>query len=72
MNKVNLKNIVWKEEKHYVSLNLNTGVSSFGDTRKEALLALREALELYFEDVPPAKVQKIERPDIIASVFEYA
>ena len=72
MNRVNLKNIVWKEGECYVSLNLNTGVSSFGDNRKEALEALHEALELYFEDVPPSKIQKVERADIVPSVFEYA
>lgn len=48
MHKINLKNIVWKEGKYYVSWNLNTNVSSFGDTKKEALESLEEALELYF------------------------
>ncbi|TRZ77890.1 hypothetical protein D4R87_01855 [bacterium] len=48
-HKINLKNVVWKEEKSYVSWNLNTGISSFGDTKKEALNAIQEALELYFE-----------------------
>lgn len=72
MTKVNLKNIVWKEGKHYVSWNLNTGVSSFGDSKKEALLMLQEALELYFEDVSLSKAQKIEKLDIVPSVFVYA
>jgi len=51
MRKINLKNVIWKEGKYYVSWNLNTGVSSFGDTRKEALESLEEALALYFEDI---------------------
>lgn len=72
MAKINLKNIVWKEGNQYVSWNLNTGVSSFGDTKKEALAMLQEALELYFEDAPVSKIQKIERPDIVPSVMEYA
>lgn len=72
MRKIGLKNVVWKEGDQYVSWNLNTGVSSFGDTKKEALVMLREALELYFEDMPLSKIQKIERPDIVPSVFEYA
>ena len=38
MNKINLKNVVWKEGKDYISWNLNTGIASFGDTKKEALL----------------------------------
>jgi len=49
MNRINLKNSVWKEGKHYVAWNLNTSVSSFGETKKEALECLEEALELYFE-----------------------
>ena len=72
MSKINLKNIVWKEGKHYVSWNLNTGVSSFGDTKKEAIEALSEALELYFEDMPVSKATKVERIDVVPLVFNYA
>jgi len=72
MRKIDLKNIIWKEGKHYVSWNLNTGVSSFGASRKEALAMLHEALELYFEDTLITKVQKVERPDIVPMTFEYA
>ena len=72
MSRINLKNVVWKEGSQYVSWNLNTGVSSFGDTKKEALEALQEAIELYFEDVPLSKAQKIERIDIVPAVLEYA
>ncbi|MBU1137061.1 type II toxin-antitoxin system HicB family antitoxin [Patescibacteria group bacterium] len=49
MQKINLKNVVWKEGKYYVSWNLNTKISSFGNTKKEALESLKEALELYKE-----------------------
>ena len=45
-----LKNVVWKESEHYVAQSLNVDVSSFGATKAEALVNLREALELYFED----------------------
>jgi predicted RNase H-like HicB family nuclease len=48
MRKINLKNVVWKEGKYYVAQCLNVDVSSFGKTKKEALSALEEALELYF------------------------
>jgi len=65
MTKVNLKNVVWKEGKSYVAWNLNTAISSFGDTRKEALDSLQEALELYFEDRPLSKVNEVNRPDIV-------
>lgn len=72
MNKINLKNVVWKEGKHYVSWNLNTGVSSFGDTKKEALESLKEALELHLEDIPAAKVIKVERPGLSSLQFRHA
>ncbi len=41
--------VVWKEQQHYVSQCLNVDVSSFGDTRQEAMRNLKEAVELYFE-----------------------
>jgi len=72
MRKIDLKNVVWKEGKHYVAWNLNTAVSSFGDTKKEALNSLEEALELYFEDVPVTKISKVERPDLVPLQFKYA
>ena len=65
MRKIDLKNVVWKEGKHYVAQCLNVDVSSFGKTRNEALKALDEALELYFEDVRYPKVTKIEKPELV-------
>ncbi len=50
MSRTTLKNLVWKEGKHYVARCLNVEVSSFGQTRKEALANLDEAIDLYFED----------------------
>ena len=72
MQKITLKNVIWKEGKDYVSWNLNTGVSSFGDTKKEALDSLQEALELYFEDVPYSKAVKVERADIVPLELQHA
>ena len=51
MRTTNLKSVVWKEGKYYVGWNLNTAISSFGETKKDALNSLAEALELYIEDV---------------------
>lgn len=65
MRKIDLKNVVWKEEKYYVARCLNVEVSSFGKTKKEALANLDEALELYFEDVQTVKIPKIERAELI-------
>lgn len=72
MKKIHLKNVVWKEGDHYVSRNINTNVSSFGSTKKEALEALQEALELYFEDVPVSKITKVERLAVVPMEFKYA
>ena len=73
MTKMNLKNIVWKEGKYYVTQCLNVDVSSFGATKKEALMNLTEALELYFEGNKKASsFIKIERPEIVAQQFLYA
>ncbi len=51
MDLTKFKNVVWKEGEHYVAQSLNVDVSSFDDTKEGALKNLREALELYFEDV---------------------
>ncbi len=69
MRKIGLKNVVWKEDKYYVAWNLNTAVSSFGKTRKEALASLKEALELHLEDIPFSKIHKVERPDLVPLAF---
>ena len=65
MIKLNLKNIVWKEGKYYVTQCLNVDVSSFGKTRKEALRNLDEALELYFEDIKAPHITKVEKPEVV-------
>ena len=72
MRKIDLKNVVWKEGKYYVAWNLNTAISSFGETKKEALESLQEALELHLEDTPHAKINKVERSDILPLIFKYA
>lgn len=66
MNIAALKNVVWKEGKHYVAQSLNVDVSSFGNTKKEALKNLREALELYFEDAPTDAASTVEEPEIVS------
>jgi len=50
MRKIDLKSVVWKEGKYYVSQCLNVDVSSFGKTREEALKYFQDALRLYFRD----------------------
>lgn len=70
--KINLKNLVWKEGKYYVSQCLNVEVSSFGTTKKEALANLNEALELYFEDTKHPQINPISHPEIFDFPFSYA
>lgn len=72
MHKVNLKAAVWKEGNQYVSQCLNVEVASFGATRKEALVNLQEAVQLYFEDVKSPKFSQVERPDVVSFKLQYA
>jgi len=46
----NIKYVVYKEDKYYVSQCLNVDVSSFGESIDEAISALKEAVSLYFEN----------------------
>ncbi len=46
----NIKYIVYKEDKFYVSQAINFEVSSFGGTIQEAIENLKEAVALYLED----------------------
>ncbi len=70
--KLPLKNIVWKEGDFYVAQCLNVEVSSFGDTKNDALKNLQEALDLYFEDMPIEDALKIEQVEIVSTVMEHA
>jgi len=72
MKKLNLKNIIWREGKHYVAQCLNVDVSSFGKTKSEASKNLKEALYLYFEDTNTSKVRKIDEPVIVEQKLQYA
>ena len=42
--------ITWKENKLFIAKALEVEVASQGNSEKEALSNLKEALELYFED----------------------
>lgn len=72
MKKIRLENVVWKEGKYYVAQCLNVDVSSFGDTREEAIKNLDEAIELLLEDSKNAKISKIEKPELIISSISHA
>ncbi|MBI4234818.1 type II toxin-antitoxin system HicB family antitoxin [Candidatus Peregrinibacteria bacterium] len=72
MAKISVKSVVWQEGKYYVARCLNVEVSSFGETRQEALANLDEALDLYFEDQKKPKVSPINRPQIVSQSLRYA
>lgn len=70
--KTEFKNVVWKEGKYFVAQSLNIEVSSFGETKEEALKNLDEAIELYMEDVSFDSLTEIESPEITYSQIEHA
>ena len=51
---------------------LDIDVSSFGKTKNEAKKNLREALELYLEDVKRPMIVKVEKPELVNLSFCYA
>ena len=65
--KTEFKNVVWKEGKFYVAQCLNIEVSSFGESKDEALRNLNEAIELYMEDASYDNLPEIDSPEIIYS-----
>jgi predicted RNase H-like HicB family nuclease len=64
MVKLDLQSVVYREDKHYVAECLNVDVSSFGDTKAEAIANLKEALELYFEDAPASDATPVDSPEV--------
>ena len=50
MKKQELHAIVWKEDKLFIAKFLELELASQGETKKEALTNLQEALDLYLED----------------------
>jgi len=72
MPKIELKSVVWKEGKYYVSQCLEVDVSSYGKTKKEALEMLEDALQLYFEDVPLPKKTEVRMPSLASITLQYA
>ncbi len=60
----NLSALVWREGGWYVAKCLEVEVTSQGKTRQEALVNLKEALELYFEDEPTIKIKPLSKPSL--------
>lgn len=72
MNKIDLKSVVWKEGDCYISQCLDVDVASFGKTKKEALTMLRDALELYFKDIPVPKKSEVKQPFLASVTLQHA
>jgi len=51
--------VFYREGKQWVAQALNVEVSSFGDTREEARAAIKEALELFFEDASSQEIIEV-------------
>jgi predicted RNase H-like HicB family nuclease len=49
---VKLQAVVWKEEDMFVIKEVVTGVTTQGKTVEEAIDNLKEAIELYLEEMP--------------------
>jgi len=64
MKSLEFKSVVYKEGKYFVAQCLNVDVSSFGKSEEEALVNLKEAVELYLEDTTSPKGQLIESPKL--------
>ena len=54
-----LRALVWKEGDVFVSRLNGTNISSYGETQGEAVHNLKEAVELYFEDMPEDEKREI-------------
>jgi predicted RNase H-like HicB family nuclease len=50
--------VIYREGRHWVARALNVEISSFGDSADEARSAIREALELFFEDEPEIEIRQ--------------
>jgi len=47
--------MVWKEGKYYIIKEMMTGVTTQGKTVDDAIKNIKEAVELYFEEMPGIK-----------------
>ncbi len=66
MAKLNYHALVWKEGRWFVAKALELEVASQGKTRSEALVNLREAVDLYLEDEDISRfpLPKIVKPQV--------
>ena len=56
--------VVWKEEDMFIVKEVFTGVTTQGESIEEALRNIKEAVELYLEEIPELK-EEIEKKEIV-------
>jgi len=56
--------VLWKEENVFVVKEVFTGVTTQGETIEEALRNIKEAVELYLEELPELK-DELEKKEIV-------
>ncbi|AIY90949.1 type II toxin-antitoxin system HicB family antitoxin [Geoglobus acetivorans] len=56
--------IVWREEEWYIITEVFTGVTTQGKTIEEAVENIKEAVELYLEEMPEIR-EELERRDVV-------
>lgn len=56
--------VVWKEEDMFVVREIFTGVVSQGYSLEEAIKNIKEAVELYLEEMPEAR-KELEKKDLV-------
>lgn len=67
MKKFNLTAVIWQENDVYVSKCPELEVASAGDTPKEALENLKEAVELYLENAEKLGMMEDIYPSMIST-----
>ena len=72
MHELTVASIVWQEGDYYVAQCLPVDVSSFGETREEAIQNLDEALSLYFEDTSTENLPSVKNPELVEVHVRYA
>ncbi len=56
--------IVWKEEDMFIAREAFTGVTTQGQTIEEVLKNIKEAVELYLEELPEIK-EELKKREVI-------
>lgn len=62
--------VLTEEEDWVVATDTTTGIASQGKSTKEALANLKEALELYYEDIP--EEDKVVYPTMLTTLEVHA